>query len=165
MTAAGSPARRSRVRDAAPGSETSRVHLLDVNVLVALIDPMHTHHEAAHRFMLDVETWATCPITENGVIRIVGSPRYPGNPGSPAQVAGLLGRMQTQRAGHRFWPGDVSLIRNPNVDASRLRVVGQVTDTYLLALAVQHGGKLATFDRRLVADAVKGGREALHLVG
>jgi hypothetical protein len=51
------------------------------------------------------------------------------------------------------------------IDAGRLLSAGQVTDSYLLALASAHGGQLASFDRRLVVDAVHGGTNALHLLG
>jgi predicted nucleic acid-binding protein len=66
--------------------------------------------------------------------------------------------------GHEFWPDDITLFDNQRIDISRLLDSGQVTDTYLLALAHAHGGKLATFDRRLVTDAVVSGSKALHLI-
>ena len=63
--------------------------LLDVNVLIALIDPAHVQHDAAHDWFgrLGHLAWATCPLTENGLLRIVGNPRYPNSPGTPAAVA------------------------------------------------------------------------------
>jgi toxin-antitoxin system PIN domain toxin len=139
--------------------------LLDVNVLIALIDPAHVGHDAAHRWF-EAEGkagWATCPITENGVIRIVGHPKYPNTPGSAALVADIVARLRAL-PGHVFWPDDISLVASPHVDASAVLTAAQVTDTYLLALAVAHGGRLATFDRRLSAKAVKGGKAALHLI-
>jgi toxin-antitoxin system PIN domain toxin len=140
--------------------------LLDVNVLIALIDPAHIDHDAAHRWFEDrgQAAWATCPLTENGVIRIVGHPKYPGAPGSPASVAGIVAHLRTL-AGHVFWPDDISLAGEACIDAAQILTSGQVTDTYLLALAVVHGGQLATFDRRLTAKPVKGGKAALHLIG
>jgi predicted nucleic acid-binding protein len=70
--------------------------LLDVNVLIALIDPAHVSHDAVHRWFEDQgrAAWATCPLTENGVIRIVGHPRYPGAPGPPASVAAIVAQMR-----------------------------------------------------------------------
>jgi predicted nucleic acid-binding protein len=65
---------------------------------------------------------------------------------------------------HEFWPDDISLFDHQSIDLSRLLTSSQITDTYLLALASAHGGKLATFDQRLVTDAVLGGRQALHLI-
>jgi toxin-antitoxin system PIN domain toxin len=140
----------------------SGAFLLDVNVLVALLDPLHTQHDAAHAWIgaEGHRHWATCPLTENAVPRIVGHPRYPNSPGSPAPVLAALATMCTL-PGHEFWPDDVSL-RDPGpFDGARLLDSGQVTDSYLLGLAVAHAGRLVTFDRRLVADAVRGGREAL----
>lgn len=139
--------------------------LLDVNVLVALIDPAHIQHDAAHDWFArqGKKSWATCPLTENGVMRIVGHVRYPNSPGTPAAVAQVMSGL-CALPGHAFWPDDISLLDTKKLDASRLLNSAQVTDSYLLALACTHGGKLATFDRRLVVDAVRGGAKALHLI-
>jgi predicted nucleic acid-binding protein len=67
--------------------------------------------------------------------------------------------------GHEFWPDDITLRDAERVARSRLLDSSQVTDSYLLALAKAHGGKLATFDQRLVTDAVVNGAQALHVVG
>ncbi len=140
-------------------------YLLDVNVLVALIDPAHVQHDRAHDWFATKgrRAWATCPLTENGVLRVVGHARYPNSPGTPAGVAGLLSVLLAL-GGHEFWPDDISLFDSKRIDATRLLDSGQVTDTYLLALARAHGGQLATFDRRLVADAVIDGSKALRLL-
>ena len=140
-------------------------YLLDVNVLIALIDPAHVGHEAAHRWFETEghESWATCPLTENGVIRIVSHSNYPGAPGSPATVIGIVAELRSL-AGHIFWPDDISLVGAEHVETSRILTSGQVTDSYLLALAVTHDGHLATFDRRVSTKAVKGGKAALHLI-
>ena len=66
--------------------------------------------------------------------------------------------------GHHFWPDDISAMDTRSIDTTRLLSHGQVTDSYLLALAVAHGGKLATLDRRLVTDAVVHGAAALHVI-
>ncbi len=140
--------------------------LLDVNVLIALIDPAHVHHAQAHEWFAAVghQAWATCPLTENGVLRIVGHARYPNTPGTPAAVGEILARMRSL-PGHAFWPDDVSLLDTRFVDAGRLLDSGQVTDSYLLALARAHGGRLATFDRQIVCDAVTDGTQALLVIG
>jgi toxin-antitoxin system PIN domain toxin len=139
--------------------------LLDVNVLIALIDAAHIHHETAHAWFerRGQGAWATCPITENGALRIVGHPRYPDGPGSPAAV---VPSMESLRAlpGYQFWPDDASLLDDEAIDVTRLLAVSQVTDTYLLALARKRGGQLATFDRRLVTAAVRGGSKCLHVI-
>ena len=141
------------------------VFLLDVNVLIALIDPAHIQHDAAHEWFGSVgkKAWASCPITENAVLRIVGDPQYPNSPGSPADVAEVLTQLLALR-GHVFWADDISLFDNPNVDTAHLLSSRQVTDSYLLALACAHEGQLATFDRRLVVSAVRGGSQGLCLL-
>ena len=140
--------------------------LLDVNVIIALIDPWHVEHRAAHVWFDDegCRSWATCPIVENGVIRIVGNPKYPNWPGSPAMAAGVLAKAR-HYPGHVFWPDELSLVSAPHIDVSGLLTSAQVTDTYLLALAVSRGGRFATFDRRLSTKAVTGGRSALMIIG
>lgn len=140
-------------------------HLLDVNVLIALIDPTHVGHDAAHKWFVatGAQSWATCPLTENGVIRIVGHPRYPNSAGSPAAVAPIIQAMRSL-PGHVFWSDDFSLMDSAIVDVSRILTPAQVTDTYLLALAVAKNGRLATFDRRLSPTAVRRGRRALSVI-
>ena len=139
--------------------------LLDVNVLVALIDPLNTHHSLAHEWFSATGrySWATCPLTENGTMRVVGNPAFPNSPGSPGAVVESLGSL-VALPGHEFWPDDVSLLNCKEVDLRRILTAGQVTDTYLLALAATHGGQLATFDRRLVTSAVYEGGNHLHLI-
>lgn len=140
--------------------------LLDVNVLIALIDPVHVQHARAHKWFAaeGKRAWATCPLTENGVVRIVGSKRYPNSPGTPAAVAGLLLVLRSLR-GHAFWPDDISLFDSKRIDPERLLDSAQVTDSYLLALAAAHHGQLATFDRHIITDAVFNGAKALCLIG
>jgi len=139
--------------------------LLDVNVLIALIDPAHVQHDKAHAWFAKTgrKAWATCPLTENGVLRIVGHARYLNSPGTPAAVAELMATFLAH-PGHEFWPDDVTLMDRERVHAARLLDSAQVTDSYLLALAAAHNGKLATFDRQLVTDAVVNGSQALHLI-
>lgn len=140
-------------------------YLLDVNVLIALIDPAHVAHDDAHHWFATVghDSWATSPITENGVIRIVGNPKYPTSPGSPAVVADIV-RALRALPGHQFWPDSISLVETPGLDVAKVLTAGQVTDTYLLALAKSRGGRLATFDRKLSTLSVAGGKSALCLI-
>jgi toxin-antitoxin system PIN domain toxin len=140
-------------------------YLLDVNVLIALIDPAHVQHDRAHNWFASAASraWATCPMTENGVLRIVGHPRYPNSPGTPAAVAELMKGLLAL-PGHEFWPDDITLSDSRHIHCARLLDSAQVTDSYLLALASAHGGKLATFDQRLVTVAVVNGAEAIHLI-
>ena len=139
--------------------------LLDVNVLIALIDPMHLQHELAHAWFSThgKKSWATCPLTENGVLRIVGNPRYPNSPGNPAEVVNIIANL-CALPGHQFWPDNISLLTNSQIDTLHLRNPAQITDTYLLALASTYQGQLATFDKRLITDAVWSGKKSLHLI-
>ena len=130
--------------------------LLDINVLLALLDSDHVDHERA-RAWLDREIpagWASCAITENGFVRIIGQPRYP----SPVPVAQAMVRLMraTSTASHEFWPCSVSLLSEQVVERERLLGPRQVTDVYLLALAVTHGGRFATFDQSIPLSAVHG---------
>jgi len=139
--------------------------LLDVNLLIALIDPAHVQHDRAHEWFgkSGKKAWATCPLTENGVLRIVGSTRYPNSPGTPAAVAELMTGFLAL-AGHEFWPDDLTLFDNRSVRRDRLLNSAQVTDSYLLTLAGAHDGKLATFDQNVVTDAVVNGSQYLQLI-
>lgn len=139
--------------------------LLDINVLIALIDPAHVQHDRAHEWFESKgkRAWATCPLTENGVLRIMGHARYPNSPGTPAAVAEILAAVR-RLSGHEFWPDDISLLDRGKANATRLLDSIHVTDSYLLALARAHAGALASFDQRLVTDAVSDGNQFLHLI-
>jgi uncharacterized protein len=140
-------------------------YLLDVNVLIALIDPAHIEHDRAHEWFDAVgrHSWATSPMTENGALRVLSNPRYANSPGSPAIVAQILRELRTL-SGHTFWSDDISVLDQQRFDTSRLLTTAQITDSYLLALALSHKGLLATFDRRLIHDAVRGGQKGLHRI-
>jgi toxin-antitoxin system PIN domain toxin len=138
-------------------------YLLDVNLLLALTDPMHIHHESAHRWFLEKgqQAWATCPFTENGFIRIASHPNYPNRPGDVAAVLAIF-RQLCEAPGHHFWPDDISILQL--FESDPIITHAQITDLYLLGLAVHKRGKLATLDRRIPVDALRGGRKALELI-
>lgn len=139
--------------------------LLDVNVLIALCDADHVHHDAARKWFRSNRAggWATCPITENGLLRVMGSPRYPGGLGSPDAVRPLLQQLRST-PGHVFWEGRVSLADSVKLPTLRGVPSGQLTDVYLLVQAVDRGGQLATLDTRIDAARVPGGLQALEVV-
>jgi toxin-antitoxin system PIN domain toxin len=139
------------------------IYLLDINLLLALTDPMHVHHEAAHLWFADKgpKGWATCPLTENGYLRITSHPKYPNRPGNVPAVFSIL-RQVCETPGHHFWAEDLSILNILKPDA--VITHGQITDVYLLGLAVHKRGKLATLDQRIPADVVRGGRQALELI-
>ena len=137
--------------------------LLDVNLLLALCDPMHVHHDAAHRWFAEKgrQRWATCPLTENGFVRIASHPNYPNRPGDVPTVLAIL-RQLCEAQGHEFWIEDASILEILQPDA--IITHAQITDVHLVGLAVRNKGRLATLDRRIPVGAVRGGEEALELI-
>jgi toxin-antitoxin system PIN domain toxin len=145
----------------------SRVALLDVNVLVALFDPDHVHHELAHDWFADHRRhgWATCPITENGLVRVLSNPTYAGSTLRPAVVTGALAQFCAS-GHHAFWPATLSLTDQRVFDLAFTSGHGQLTDVYLLGLARTMKGCLATFDRTIPVKAVVGATPAqLQVIG
>lgn len=137
--------------------------LLDVNVLIALLDRSHIHHGQASGWLasnLD-EGWASCPITQNGCIRILSQSGYP-NAVPSALVAERLAEAARHPL-HEFWPDSVSLLQPEYLKWPRILSSRRVTDAYLLALAVQQGGRFVTLDRGVPLDAVNGAKTR-HLV-
>ena len=131
--------------------------LLDVNVIIALLDPDHAFHERAHDWWAAQAKlgWASCPVTENGVVRVMSNPGY--SPKARFTPGDLISRLQkfTEQTKHEFWPDDVSLRDGKIFNGERIHSSRQLTDLYLLALAVKHGGKLATFDQGIPLSAVR----------
>lgn len=139
------------------------MYLLDVNLLLALADPMHVHHDAAHRWFSQTgETgWATCPLTESGFVRIASNPRYPNRPGSTTAVLDIL-RHFCQHSGHQFWHDSITLREKLSVDVALTHT--QLTVLYLLLLAQEHSGKLATLDQKIPIHIIPNGADALELI-
>jgi toxin-antitoxin system PIN domain toxin len=144
----------------------NRPALLDVNLLVALFDPDHVHHELAHDWFADYRDagWATCALTENGFVRVLANPRYGGTLNRPAELVKRLA--QFCASGHHvFWADTVSLRDRSLFNPPLIRGHRQVTDLYLLGLARKMGGRLATFDRSITVGAVVGAtRDTLAIV-
>ncbi|MGD1072105.1 MAG: TA system VapC family ribonuclease toxin [Bryobacteraceae bacterium] len=136
------------------------VRLLDVNVLISLLDSAHVHHTAAvgwFRACAAVEGWATCPVTENGFIRVVSHRSYPNLRLTPAMAAESLARFKAGFPGiHRFWADEVSLTDTAVFDLAILTGSRQATDTYLAGLAFSKGGCLATLDGGVPWRGVRG---------
>ncbi|CAN5772738.1 DNA-binding protein [soil metagenome] len=140
------------------------ITLLDANVLIALGDAEHEHGAAALRFFENEAVpggWATCPLTENAFLRILGQSSYPRTPGSAAEARRLLLRLLAA-PGHQFWPDDISLSDTRSFPA--LPAAKHLTDLYLLALAVKHGGRFGTFDTGLDTSLLPGGPAAYHVI-
>ncbi|MCC6233888.1 MAG: PIN domain-containing protein [Verrucomicrobiales bacterium] len=132
--------------------------LLDINVLIALLDPDHVFHVRAHDWWKSHYRagWASCPLTENGVVRIMSNPAYSrATRFTPGELVEHL-ELFVSRSDHEFWPDDLSLRQETFFARDRLHSPRAITDVYLLALAVKHKGTLATFDRTIPLSAVPG---------
>lgn len=139
------------------------IALLDISVLIARADPGHQFHARASSWLrkqrqLEI---ATCPLTENGFLRIYGHSTYPGGPGSPEDAAKDLAILRN-RSDHRFLPDAISLLtREVSLKGAG---ASQLTDLYLLALAVHHSAKFVTLDNRVPLQLVQGGKSALVVI-
>lgn len=153
------PSPRYRV---GPPDAPSRA-LLDVNVLIALLDADHLHHARASAWLAENigAGWASCAITQNGCVRIMSQPGYP-NALPAARVAERL-RRATLTPHHQFIPGALSLLDADGFDTEQLLGHRQVTDAYLLGLAVRHGLRFVSFDGHLPMRVVRGATAA-HVV-
>lgn len=137
--------------------------LFDVNVLIALLDADHASHARAREWLNDgaPDGWASCPLTQNGCVRIMSHHGYP----NALPVPGVMERLREATASthHAFWPDDLSLLDERVADATRIHGPRQLTDLYLLALAVRHRGRFVTFDRGIAVSAIRGAT-AKHLL-
>ncbi|OGA40592.1 MAG: ribonuclease [Betaproteobacteria bacterium RIFCSPLOWO2_12_FULL_62_13] len=137
--------------------------LLDVNVLIALLDADHSLHARATQWFARQARggWASCPITQNGCVRTMSHPGYP----NALSVRAVMERLAeaSSSAYHEFWPDDVSLLDARIADSARIHGPRQLTDLYLLALAVRHGGRFVTFDSSVSLSAIRGA-EKKHVV-
>ncbi len=136
--------------------------LLDVNVLIALVDDNHVHRDEVLDWhsRMQKHTMLTCPITENGVIRILTHSKYPGGPILPAEVMGALAQLKTIGT-WKFIADDVSLCDTKIFRIDKLVRSSQITDTYLIGLAQFHGARLATQDRSINLSAIDATRSDL----
>ena len=155
--AAAQTAAQAAAKTAAPRA------LLDVNVLIALLDADHLHHRCASAWLADniAPGWASCAITQNGCVRIMSQPGN-SNPLPAARVAERL-REATLTAHHQFVPGDMSLLDAGHFDTEQLLGHRQVTDAWLLGLAVAHCLRFVTFDANAPLRVVRGAK-AGHVV-
>ena len=136
--------------------------LLDINVLIALLDPDHVFHTTAKAWWMQhrEQGWSSCPLTQNGCVRIISQPGYP-NHQPVANIVRLLAGLCADTC-HAFWPDDVSLLDTSRFQHSHIHGPRQLTDLYLLALAVRQGGSFITFDAKIPLGAVPGATSA-HL--
>ena len=133
--------------------------LLDTSVLIALLDANHLQHPLCHRWLATQQDgWPSCPITLNGCIRILSQPQYPNRLPMQTVVRGLQEAMAHPM--HRFWPDTINPLAAGALDWQRLMRPAEITDAYLLALAVHHQACLVTLDQGISLDWTHGATAA-----
>lgn len=141
--------------------------LLDINVIIALLDPDHAFHNRAHNWWTANASsgWASCPLTENGVVRIMSNPNYSRQAKfAPVDLIDQL-RQFTEKTDHEFWPDDISFRDKAFFLSSHIHSSRLLTDLYLLALAAKQHGRLVTFDQEIPMSSVLAAKAAnLHVV-
>jgi len=137
--------------------------LFDVSMLLAVFHKDHMFHVSARTWWAANahDGWATCPLTQNGFVRITSQPNYL-QKRSTIEALEVL-RLGVSQPDHEFWPDDISITDTSLFDPAYILGPNQITDVYLLGLAIKNGGRLVTFDRGLPLKAVRGA-EARHLV-
>ncbi len=142
-----------------------RPWLLDTNVLIALLWPAHEFHEPAQKWFQRNQRagWATCPLTQSGFVRVVSNPAFSRDAVSPVEASERLATNLSSPQ-HHFLPASISFAQAVKPFAARLRGHQQVTDAYLLGLAMHHGARLATYDRSIALIAATGDRETVAVL-
>lgn len=131
------------------------VWLLDVNILVARFWKTHVFHTRVRQWMDSHEKdgWATCPITQAGLVRTISNPGFSPNAPRPAEAIHWLAESLRQNPNHHFWADDLPVSAACAQSLPRLTGFKQLTDAYLLGLAIHQKGRLLTLDRRMLAIA------------
>jgi len=129
------------------------IWLLDVNVLVARFWVPHVFHGKVRAWMAshEKEGWATCPITQAGLVRTISNPGFSAEAPRPTEAIHWLAETLKDDPGHRFWPDDLPVPVACSHTASRISGFKRLTDSYLLGLALHRKGRLLTLDRRMLA--------------
>ncbi len=137
--------------------------LFDISALLAAFDKDHVFHRRVRDWWAANADggWATCVLTQNGFVRILSQPSYPQHCSTTEAIEAL--RVGVAQPSHEFWPDAISIVDENMFDRSHILGPNQVTDVYLLGLAVQNGGRLVTFDQGIGLKAVRRA-EPRHLV-
>ncbi|MEE9395843.1 MAG: TA system VapC family ribonuclease toxin [Methylococcales bacterium] len=139
--------------------------LLDLNVLIALAWPSHIHHLPAHQWFAQEQKngWATCPITQSGFVRLSSNPKVLPEAVSPNEALQLLDQI-TRLSNHLFWQDSITL--SEAIIFQQANIIGyrQVTDAYLLSLALHNKGHLTSFDKGIATLVPDSYRNALRLI-
>ncbi len=139
-----------------------KAYLFDVNVLLALSWPEHQLHDRVQDWFgrHGAKAWATCPMVQAGFVRILSNPSFSRRAVSPKEAVDALAQ-NIQHPGHQFWADDISVVGGLGSLGDQIVGHNQVTDAYLLALAVHHRGKLATMNRAIAGWATSGAVEVI----
>jgi len=144
------------------------VFFLDVNALLALFWPTHEHHAKIQSwFRADKRRWATCPITQAGFVRLASNPLITRDAVSVSEAIKLLGA-NLEHPGHVFWTDDLEIQAALSQFGGHIQGYRQVTDAYLLALAIRHKAQLVTFDSGIAAlspPGLRGSTQVIDLAG
>jgi toxin-antitoxin system PIN domain toxin len=137
--------------------------LFDVSALLAVFDSSHMFHQRAREWWAENVSsgWASCPLTQNGFIRIISQSGYPNRRVLLSAIDVL--RLGVTQPAHEFWSDDLSILDPDIFNHTYILGPKQLTDVYLVALAVRNGGRLVTFDRGIPLGAVRGA-ETRHIV-
>ena len=137
-------------------------YLLDVNVLIALAWPEHRQHSLGRAWFArnSAKGWATCPLVQAGFVRIVSNPAFSSQSVSVQQAIESLTASLQDRA-HQFWQDSISVPDAVELLKGRVKGHQQITDAFLVALAIHNRGKLATLDQKIVEFAPVGSVEVI----
>lgn len=131
--------------------------LLDANFLIALLDSTHSFNKKAHTWWAKERSlgWASCPITENAVLRVMSNPGY--DPRNRTSVDDVIAQLDefTSMSDHEFYADTISFLDASIFDNGKILGFRQLTDIYLVALATVNKARLVTFDQRINISAVK----------
>jgi len=135
--------------------------LLDVNVLIAMAWPAHNAHAKVEEWFLRHvhDEWATCPLTQTAFVRILSNPSFSTDALVPRDAVTLLETYVSHPA-HKFWPDGIGFVEALKPLTERLTGHQQVTDAYLLGLAIHKNGKFATMDRAILSLVPEEGRQS-----
>lgn len=141
------------------------VHLLDINVLVSLMWPAHENHDRAQEWFLKYSKigWATCPLTQAGCIRILSNPSFSSDAVTPQEAIKMLAT-NLEHPAHQFWPDDLGFAEAAQPIQKQIGGHQQITDAYLVGLALQRKAKLATMDRGIATLLPKDKQSAVTLL-
>jgi hypothetical protein len=131
-------------------NSTEAHYLLDLNALIAFGDPDHERHDAIQEWFISEgkAAWGVCPLTEAGFVRVTTNPSYRPTSHTIEQATAILADFASH-PGYRYWAITDKWAELTAPFSERLFGHQQVTDAYLLGLAIKEKGVLVTFDKSI----------------